>query len=236
MAKSHRSKNKSGQGRGFPSGPARGGFATLVIAAIVLIGLSALLWFMTPWSRPGHTHMQVEDGTMSTVNAAAVTGGTAAITEIVGVPEAGFVQTADGRVIPINEDLPERIITIERDDEEIARFTAEITDTPRSQEVGLMGRTELAPDRGMLFTWEPPNIIAMWMKDTLIPLDFLYVRRGGVIVAIGHSVPPCPPETTRCPAYAAPEPVLHVLEIAGGRAKELDLRPGDRLVIHDSVE
>lgn len=186
-------------------GPFKGGFGKLVIASLVLVGLSAFLWVVTPW-RNGHAQDP-------------------------GQNEAGPQAYGHAQVVRINVGLPERVVVIERDGEELTRFTAEIADTPEAQQIGLMGRTELAPDRGMLFVWEPPTIIAMWMKDTLIPLDFLYVRPGGVIVAIGHDVPPCPPETVRCPAYAAPEPVSHVLEIAGGRAKELGLRPGDRLVL-----
>lgn len=195
--------------------PFKGGFGKLVIAAIVLVGLSAFLWVMTPWSRNGQAQNpgQNEAG-----------------------PQAQSEAQSEAQAVRINVGLPERVVVIERDGEELTRFTAEIADTPEAQQIGLMGRTELAPDRGMLFIWEPPTIIAMWMKDTLIPLDFLYVRPGGVIVAISHDVPPCPPETVRCPAYAAPEPVSHVLEIAGGRAKELGLRPGDRLVFADAEQ
>lgn len=213
MSKSHNGAHRSDR-------PAEGGFGKLVIGAVIIVGLAAGLWFMTPWAMPGNTHMQAEDVPVGQAADGAETD-----------VEAGFYTTADGRRIQLNVDLPERTVVIERDGEEITRFITEITDTPEAQQIGLMGRTELAPDRAMLFTWDPPTVSAMWMKDTLIPLDMLYVRPGGVIVGIAHSVPPCPPTTVRCPAYAAPEPVAHVLEIAGGRAKELGLQPGDQFIM-----
>lgn len=184
------------------------GLGRLVPVALVLVALSVLLWVITPWSNFGAVRGQGE----------------------------GAEQTAaDNRAERLNVGLDERIVTIERDGAEIARFTAEIADTPERQQIGLMNRTELAPDRGMLFIWDPPTIVAMWMRDTLIPLDFVYVRLGGVIVDIRHDVPPCEPGG-HCPAYAAPEPVAYVLEIPGGRAEELGLRAGDRLVIGELIE
>lgn len=206
-----------------PANPLQGGFWKLIVVAVVLVGLSAGLWFMTPWSKPGHTHMQVEEGY-----------GSAGLV-VSGPDEQGFVTTADGRRIRVNVGLPEQTVWIERDGQQIARFTVEVADTDQAQQIGLMGRDFLAPNRGMLFTWDPPSIIAMWMKDTLIPLDFLYIRPGGLIVGIAHEVPACPPETVRCPAYSAPEPVAHVVEIAAGRAKELGLKPGDLLVFGDMM-
>lgn len=138
------------------------------------------------------------------------------------------VVTEDG--VPMNVGLPERRLHIVRNGETIASFTVEIADTPETQRVGLMGRTELAPDRGMLFIWSRPFYPTMWMKNTLIPLDFIFVRADGRIAWIVHNVPPCPPEGD-CPGYGPPVPVTMVLEVAGGRSVELGLRIGDRLVL-----
>lgn len=186
------------------------GFGKLVVAGVVFAALSLFLWIMTPWSNFG-----------------AVRGN--------GGSGAGEGDGAQPRAVRVNVGLPERVVAIQREGEEIARFTVEIADTSETQQIGLMGRTELAPDRGMLFVWHPPTIVAMWMKDTFIPLDFVYVRQGGVIVDLRHDVPPCEPGG-HCPAYAANEPVAYVLEIAGGRAQELGLLPGDRLVFVDGAE
>lgn len=142
----------------------------------------------------------------------------------------GPVQIITEQGIPMNVGLPERRLTIQRDGEIVATLTVEIADTPETQRVGLMGRTELAPDRGMLFIWNEPLYASMWMKNTLIPLDFIFVRQDGRIAWIYHNVQPCPP-AGECPAYTSPVRVTMVLEVAGGRAAELGLRLGDRLVL-----
>lgn len=131
---------------------------------------------------------------------------------------------------PVNVGLPERQLLIQRGEEVIAVFTVEIADTPETQRVGLMGRTELDPQRGMLFIWDEPFYVSMWMKNTLIPLDFVFVRDDGRIAWIYHNVQPCPP-VGECPGYTSPVRVSMVLEVAGGRAAELGLRVGDRLVL-----
>lgn len=132
--------------------------------------------------------------------------------------------------IPVNTGLPERVIRIERDGVELARFTVELALTAEEQRIGLMGRPELPKDRGMLFVHTFDHRPGMWMRNTLIPLDFLFVRANGTIAAIVHDVPPCPPDGP-CPAYVSPEPVRMVLEILGGVSRELGLQPGDRLVL-----
>jgi len=141
--------------------------------------------------------------------------------------------TAGAQAPPINPDLIERELIIARDGSPITHLTVEIADTAEAQRIGLMGRTELAADRGMLFVWEKPFRAAMWMKNTLIPLDFVFVRADGRIVWIVHNVPPCPP-VGDCPGYGSPIPVSMVLEIGGGRAAVLGLRLGDRLVLVES--
>lgn len=134
----------------------------------------------------------------------------------------------------MNTDLPERELTIERGGMTIGRFTVEIADTPDAQRIGLMNRTELADDRGMLFIWDTAFLAAMWMKNTLIPLDFVFVRADGTIAWIVHNVEPCPPDGA-CPGYSSPIPVSMVLEVAGGRSAELGLRIGDQLVLHEKL-
>jgi uncharacterized membrane protein (UPF0127 family) len=100
-------------------------------------------------------------------------------------------------------------------------FTVEIAATPEEQERGLMFRRSLAPDRGMIFPYSPPADVSFWMKNTLIPLDMLFVRSDGTIVRIATAKPL--DETT----IPAGEPVVAVLEIGGGRAASLGIREGD---------
>ncbi len=105
-----------------------------------------------------------------------------------------------------------------------AHFTVEIADTNQSREIGLMCRTHLAPDRGMLFDFKQVQIVAFWMKDTLIPLDMVFIAADGRIVSIARGAAPM--DETPIPSAG---PILGVLEIAAGRADALGLQPGDRV-------
>ncbi|HEY9861483.1 MAG TPA: DUF192 domain-containing protein [Candidatus Obscuribacterales bacterium] len=104
----------------------------------------------------------------------------------------------------------------------------EVAQTPQQQAMGLMYRTELAANRGMLFAFNPPRSVGFWMKNTLIPLDMIFLRNGEV-KAIQPQVPPC--KADPCPSYGpGPDTVIdQVIELRGGRAAELGLKPGDRL-------
>lgn len=104
----------------------------------------------------------------------------------------------------------------------------EVARTPQEQQIGLMNRTSLAADRGMLFAFVPPQPVSFWMKNTLIPLDIIYLREGQV-KAIASAVPPC--TTDPCPAYPSVEVIDQVIELRGGRAAELGLKVGDRINI-----
>ncbi len=105
----------------------------------------------------------------------------------------------------------------------VHRFTIEIARTPEQQTHGMMFRTSIAPDRGMLFPYDPPVEAAFWMRNTLIPLDLIFIRADGTIARISTGVP-----HSEVPIPAG-EPVAAVLEIAGGRAAELGIREGDRV-------
>ena len=101
------------------------------------------------------------------------------------------------------------------------RFTVEIAVTPEEQERGLMFRRSLRPDEGMIFPYAPPQEVGFWMRNTLIPLDIIYIRPDSTIARIVNAKPL---DETSLPSG---EPVSLVLEIAGGRAAELGIREGD---------
>ena len=103
------------------------------------------------------------------------------------------------------------------------RFTVEVAHTPEQQAQGLMFRQSLDPNRGMLFPRNPPGDASFWMKDTLIPLDIIFVRPDDTIVRIVSGVP------MSLDPIPSLEPVAAVLEIPGGRAAELGIREGDRV-------
>ena len=108
----------------------------------------------------------------------------------------------------------------------------EVARTPDEQSTGLMYRTNLAADRGMLFVFAPARPVGFWMKNTLIPLDMVFVSNG-VVKYISKQVPPC--KADPCPSYG-PESktaIDGVIELRSGRATELRLKVGDRLEIRN---
>ncbi len=106
-----------------------------------------------------------------------------------------------------------------------ARFQVEIAATLAQQKQGLMFRKSLAPDRGMLFTYKRPQPAAYWMKNTLIPLDIIYIAPDGKVLSIVRNARPH--DETPLPSGGL---ILGVLEIAGGRAAQLGILPGDRVL------
>ena len=105
----------------------------------------------------------------------------------------------------------------------VHRFTVEVARSLPEQQMGLMNRRELAPNRGMIFPYSPPEPVAFWMKNTLIPLDMIFVRANGTIARIVTAVP------LSLEPVPAGEPVGAVLEIGGGRARALGIKTGDRV-------
>ena len=107
-------------------------------------------------------------------------------------------------------------------------FDVELATTPEQRARGLMFRERLGPGAGMLFVFEESREASFWMKNTLIALDILFIDAAGTIVRIAERA--TPRSTTPIPSGA---PVVGVLEIAGGRAAELGIAVGDR-VLHPS--
>ena len=104
------------------------------------------------------------------------------------------------------------------------RFTVEVASTPEQQAMGLMYRNKLDPDRGMIFPFDPPRDASFWMRNTLIPLDMVFIRADGSIANIAENTVPYSEE----PVLSA-GPVAAVLEIPGGRSAELGIKPGDKV-------
>lgn len=123
--------------------------------------------------------------------------------------------TAAARLVPLT------ITTATRKHE----FKVEVARTEAEQARGLMFRTRLAPDRGMIFPMVPARPASFWMKNTLIPLDMIFIRFDGTIARIAARTTP----QSLLPVSSG-EPVAAVLEIAGGRAAQLHISEGDRVV------
>ena len=105
-----------------------------------------------------------------------------------------------------------------------ARFTAEVVDTPESRAQGLMFRESLPRSAGMLFIYEAPTAPSFWMRNTLIPLDMIFVGPDGGVTHVHHNAIPL--DETPIPGG---ENVLMVLEINGGLAERFGIAPGSEL-------
>lgn len=122
--------------------------------------------------------------------------------------------------------LDEAVLTIAASGAE-HRFTLELVRTDEERAQGLMFRTELADNAGMLFDFGPePRPVSMWMKNTLIPLDIAFIAADGRIARIAAMT--TPQSLTSIPSG---EDVVAVLEVRGGRLGELGVREGD-MVFH----
>jgi uncharacterized protein len=104
------------------------------------------------------------------------------------------------------------------------KIEIEVARTPEEQAKGLMFRTELADTNGMLFPYSPPRELTMWMKNTYIPLDMVFIRADGVVHRIEVRTEPLS-ETV----ISSGVPAAAVLELAGGAAERLGLKAGDRV-------
>jgi uncharacterized protein len=113
-------------------------------------------------------------------------------------------------------------------------FTAEVADTETLRERGLMFRHILPPDNAMLFDFGKPRPVAMWMKNTNISLDMLFIRADGTIAAIAENTVP-----QSLDIVSVQEPVRGVLEVAAGTVKKLGLHTNDKVfhrIFHTSEE
>lgn len=103
-------------------------------------------------------------------------------------------------------------------------ISVEITETDEEKARGLMFRTQLADDQGMLFFYEQPQEITMWMRNTYIPLDMVFIRADGTIHRIEARTEPFSERIV-----ASQGKVVACLELAGGAAERMGLKPGDRV-------
>jgi len=109
-------------------------------------------------------------------------------------------------------------------------FEVELAITQEEQMRGLMFRKSLDKNKGMLFVFPEEDAYPFWMKDTLIPLDIIWINKNKEIVFISENTPPC--KENNCPIISTDQKAKYVLEINAGISKEVGLKVGDRLEIN----
>jgi hypothetical protein len=95
-------------------------------------------------------------------------------------------------------------------------YAVEVARTPEDQAQGLMYRESLPPATGMVFPFPEAGVHHFWMKNTMVPLDIVWMDAAGRVVFVSANTPPCASDP--CPNYGPNEPASVVLEIAGGKA------------------
>jgi uncharacterized membrane protein (UPF0127 family) len=121
--------------------------------------------------------------------------------------------------------LPKQPLTIVDDNGHRHAFQVEMATTPQQQETGLMFRTAVPADGGMLFLFPTVQPEPFWMKNTLVPLDMVFINPDGTIRAIAENTVP----ESLAPVDSG-GPVLAVLELQGGLTAKEDISVGDRVI------
>ncbi len=101
-------------------------------------------------------------------------------------------------------------------------FNVEIADEPAERERGLMYRTEMAQDAGMIFEYETPEVITIWMKNTVLPLDIVYVNAEGTVTRVAPDAVPY-----SLSIISSETPAVAAIEFNAGTAARIGLAPGD---------
>ena len=159
--------------------------------------------------------VSVINTTSSNISDTISAGGTGPNQVVVRKPDIEIVRDEDENSISNNSPL-------------IARIFVEVPDDLEESMRGLMFRKHLAGNAGMLFAYYDEKPRTFWMKNTLIPLDMIFVDGSSKIIEIKENVPPCAQD--ECPTYPSKEPAQYVLEVNGGFVQEKGVKVGDRLV------
>jgi uncharacterized membrane protein (UPF0127 family) len=104
------------------------------------------------------------------------------------------------------------------------QFTVELALTPQQQEVGEMFRRDVPANQGMLFDWGSPRDVPMWMKNTLVPLDMVFIANDGTVTHIAEDAVP-----ESLAEISSGGPARATLELQGGLTAKLDIRVGDKV-------
>ncbi|MGR8931841.1 MAG: DUF192 domain-containing protein [Gammaproteobacteria bacterium] len=131
-------------------------------------------------------------------------------------------------VSPIRSQPPQRVSLTLPDEQQIR---VEIADTEARRERGLMYRNSLPENQGMLFIHPESRVLAVWMKNTLIPLDVIFLSSNGKIVSMLQNLTPCNHDP--CPISTSTEKANYMLEVNAGFIEKHQLEVGQGIDIND---
>jgi len=140
------------------------------------------------------------------------------------IPATAAGDVSGRSLIPL-ADFPREQVVVETRSARRHEFDAWRADTPRTREQGLMFVHEIGAEQAMIFVYDPPANVSMWMKNTLLPLDMLFVDSNGCVVNVKHDAQP-----GSLAIISAGMPVVLVVELRGGTAKALGIGTGDRVL------
>lgn len=139
----------------------------------------------------------------------------------------GSMKTTNNPVV-LNNDLPVKKLAI-NSSAGVREFEVEVASTDAQRKIGLMNRKSIDENKGMLFIFDSSGYVNFWMKNTLIPLDIVFIDSSGYIKHIAHDAKPCTSSNDRdCPLYNSAAPVKYVLELKATMTDKLDIKEGDR--------
>lgn len=121
--------------------------------------------------------------------------------------------------------LPTESLSIIGDDGKSHVFTVEVATTTQQQDTGLMFRSTVPADTGMLFPWPQPQVSDMWMKNTIAPLDMVFIGADGTVKAIANDTVPYSLRD-----ISSGVPVLATLELQAGITATDDINVGDKVI------
>lgn len=152
------------------------------------------------------------------------TGAAWVLAAICLVPAPSGADVSRASLIPL-ADFPREEIVVETRSARRHEFEAWRADTPRTREQGLMFVREFGAQQAMIFVYDPPTNVSMWMKNTLLPLDMLFVDSNGCVVKVKSGAQP-----GSLAIISAGTPVVLVVELRDGTAAALGIGVGDRVM------
>lgn len=124
-----------------------------------------------------------------------------------------------------------------RTDKGLVHVKAEVAETPAEKQQGLMFRTSLPEDAGMLFVFDSDQPLTFWMMNTIIALDGIFISSSMRVVFVAENLKPCPPDPCQNPqTFSTPVPARFVLEVNAGFAARHGIRTGTEVAIHYEID